>query len=285
MTNSKTLFQDFVSRITLPETKEEIAGIGFMVFEKLFGLSHMQILTQSLVEVSSIQQRQLDHILGRLNQHEPVQYVLGQSWFHGRLFEVNRSVLIPRPETEELVKTTLQSMSSTPGEKLTLLDIGTGSGAIAITLALELPHAEVHATDISHDALDTAKRNAAKLNANVSFMFHNILRQDLPLQAWDVIVSNPPYISLSEKASMSNNVVHYEPELALFVPDDEPLIFYDALVKKGKRGLKLGGLLCVEINERFGTAVRDLFVQQGFLGTTITQDVSGKDRIVSGRRP
>lgn len=280
MTNSKKLFNDFVSKINLPD-REEASAAAFLIFEKMFKLSKTNILAQEMVEVSNIQERGLDSMIERLNRYEPVQYILGESFFVGRLFNVNSGVLIPRPETEEMVGTVIQ-LSKSMRRPLTVLDIGTGSGCIAITLALEIPDAEVHASDISNQALETARGNAAKLGADVSFIFHNILRQELPLQAWDIIVSNPPYIAESEKSSMNKNVLQYEPELALFVPNDEALIYYEAIAKKATKALKQGGLVCVEINEAYGQAVKDLFTSVGFSDTKILKDLSGKDRIVLG---
>jgi release factor glutamine methyltransferase len=281
MNNSKLLFQDFIKAITLPESREEISGIAYLVFEDLFGLSKTQILTEKNITISSSDQARLTAIIARINQHEPVQYILGGAEFFGRRFKVNPAVLIPRPETEELVRTVLDSKPAA-GRSLKILDIGTGSGCIPVTLALEMDGAEVFATDISPEALTVAKENATKLNARVTFLEHDILREEIAIGNLDVVVSNPPYILPREQKDMKKNVVDHEPHLALFTPENDPLIFYRSIAGKAKAVLKKGGLLCVEINEQYGDAVRELFSAAGYDPVQIVRDLSGKNRIVKG---
>lgn len=281
MNNSKLLFHDFVKAITLPESREEIQGIAYLVFENLFGLSKAQILAEKTITISPSDEAKLREAAQRINRHEPVQYVLGEADFFGRKFKVSPAVLIPRPETEELVRMIIDcTPAATEGPKI--LDIGTGSGCILITLALEIPGSIVFASDVSTGALAVAKDNAAKLNARVTFMEHDILREELTLHALDVVVSNPPYIAPEEQRDMKSNVVDHEPHLALFTPGDDPLIFYRKIVSKAKTALKSGGLLCVEINERYGEAVSELFTAAGYKNVQIVKDLSGKDRIVRG---
>jgi release factor glutamine methyltransferase len=193
---------------------------------------------------------------------------------------VNSAVLIPRPETEELIS----ELKSILRYSASILDIGTGSGCISITLALELRGSKVFATDVSDQALSLSKENNTRLGATVQFLKHDILHEEIPFSGLDVIVSNPPYIVFSEKEQMQPNVVNFEPHLALFVPENDPLIFYKKIASKAYAALKAGGLLCVEINERFGGEVAKLFLDSGFEEIKIIRDLSGKERIVRGKK-
>lgn len=275
--NSKKIFQDLVSRIKIEDSEDEIRGISYLILEHVYGLSRTDILSGREIPSISTAAIKVDEIIMRLNRNEPVQYILGEAYFLGRKFKVNSSVLIPRPETEELVKTVINVHT---GNRI--LDIGTGSGCIPISLALEIPGSEVYATDVSDDALDIATENAASLNAKVNFIQHDILREKIPLTGLDVVVSNPPYVLLKEKRGMKDNVVTFEPHLALFVPDDDPLIFYKVIAKKANETLRTGGLLCVEINEQLGEAVASVFSKHGFETIEIVKDIFNKDRIVKG---
>ncbi len=287
MKNSKALFQDLVKQITLNEDRDEIHSMAHEILENLLGLSRTDILSEKQIETSKIEAKLTD-VIKRVNQHEPIQYIFGEAYFFGRKFRVNPSVLIPRPETEELVRLIISEMKNRPthsidiDSKIKILDIGTGSGCIPISLALEITDSEVFAIDISEDALQIAQQNATSLNAEVQFSRLDILNDDIPFQNLDVVVSNPPYIALSEKKDMGNNVVDHEPHLALFVEDEDALIFYSAIVSKSKKVLKSGGLLAVEINERFGKEVADLFKHNNFQAIEVIKDLSGKDRIVKG---
>ena len=223
----------------------------------------------------------MNEIAERINNHEPVQYILGECFFYGRIFKVNPSVLIPRPETEELVRCVIDFARRREKANCGVLDIGTGSGCIATTLALELRGAKVFATDVSERALELASANAAMLGANVQFLQHNVLREALAFSV-DIVVSNPPYIAWNERSAMARNVTDYEPELALFVDSNDPLLFYKAIVNRAKESLSLNGLLAVEINERFGEDVRKLFAENDLREVEILQDALGKDRIVKG---
>jgi release factor glutamine methyltransferase len=279
MKNSKTLFQDFVNRITVQESREEITSIAYLVFENLFGFSKTDVLSEKEIQYS--RDNDLNEIVERVNRHEPIQYILGQAAFYGRSFTVNPSVLIPRPETEELVRFILNFLGQSNTINRQIIDIGTGSGCIAITLFLELSDAKIFATDVSERALQIASHNALKMNAQVQFLKHDILESPLPFQA-DIIVSNPPYIGLDERNTLSKNVVDYEPDLALFVDSKDPLVFYRALIKRAKESLGENGLLAVEINERYGQDVCQLFRDHKFDDVYVLQDVFGKDRIVKG---
>jgi release factor glutamine methyltransferase len=279
MTNSKTLFKDFINSLTLNESYAEIESITYLTFEHLFGLSKAQILAGKEL-VDGVSRNRLQEIVARLNQHEPIQYILGEALFFGRTFRVNRSVLIPRPETEDLVRLVLDHLRK-KNTKSRIVDLGTGSGCIAITLSLELPGSEILATDVSPEALTIAAENAQKLNAAVYFEQHDILRNTLNFSA-DVIVSNPPYISTHERHVMAKNVVDFEPDVALFVNDDDPFVFYRAIISNAEKLLVPGGLLAVEINERYGNEILELFNKQNFRDTDIVNDIYGKNRIVKG---
>ena len=281
MMNSKTLFRDFVNGIELLESRDEIQSMAYLVFENILGLTKTAILAEESVNLSEAMRNRLDEIVARINRFEPVQYILGEGYFYGRSFNVNPAVLIPRPETEELVKLVIDFVRKSNRKNYHVLDIGTGSGCIAITLALELNGIEVFGTDISEEGLVTASANAQKLNASVQFLNHDVLSSKLPFSI-DVLVSNPPYIGWNEFNTMSKNVVEYEPKLALFVDSEEPLLFYEAIVTRARESLTPGGLVAVEINERFGREVQRLFIANDFAEVEIIQDALGKDRIVKG---
>jgi release factor glutamine methyltransferase len=276
MTNSKELFNDLLSRITLNEDKAEIQSIVYLILENKFGLSKTDVLSGK--KINTADQALLTSIISRLNKHEPIQYILGSAHFFGRSFSVNSSVLIPRPETELLIDEILKFTQpiKTP---IQILDIGTGSGCIAITLALEIPNSLVTAIDISMDALICARQNTTALKASVNFKELDILTQESTDQ-YDLIVSNPPYISVEEKESMRKNVLAYEPHLALFAPQHDPLIFYRTIASKCKKNLTPQGSLWLEINERFGNEVCALMEEQGFKNVRILKDLDGKDRMV-----
>ena len=275
MTNSKELFNELVNNVRLDDSREEIHSIIYLLLEDKLGLSKTDIMTGK--EISPVVQGYFNEIIQRINEHEPIQYILGKADFYGRQFVVNRSVLIPRPETELLVAAVIKENMSSP----TILDIGTGSGCIAITLALEIISSKVYGVDISEDALMVAKQNANNLRAKVNFSKLDILGDTLPDQQYDIIVSNPPYIAHAEKKDMKTNVLEFEPHLALFVADHDPLIFYKMIAKKGKSYLNHGGKVFVEINERFGQNVSDVFIKEGYSLVKILKDIDNKDRIVT----
>lgn len=276
MTNSKELFNDLLRRITLNEDKGEIQSIIYLILENKFGLSKTDVLSEK--KIKTVDPTLLDSIISRLNQDEPIQYILGSANFFGRSFDVNSSVLIPRPETELLVDE-IKSFTKPIKAPCRILDIGTGSGCIAISLALEIPNSLVTAIDISKDALICANENAVVLGASVNFIELDILNQEL-IDQFDLIVSNPPYISVEEKKSMKQNVLTYEPHLALFAPQNDPLIFYRTIAAKCRKNLTSHGSLWLEVNEHFGEEVRNLLETQGFQNVQILKDLDGKDRMI-----
>jgi release factor glutamine methyltransferase len=279
MKDSKGLFEDFLAKITLSDDEDEISAVAFMVFENVLGISRMDILRAKSVEPSSDQLSRLEKIAERINQHEPIQYILGEADFFGRKFRVNSAVLIPRPETEELVREVKNFIGRTSAAG-NMMDIGTGSGCIAVTLSLEFPHARVYASDVSREALTVAEENSKRLGAKVLFIHHDILLSSIATDDLDIVVSNPPYVTKLEKGQMAANVTRFEPHSALFVPDNDPLIFYKAIASKAYAALKTGGLLAVEINEKFGRDVAQIFFDAGFHDIGVVKDISGKERIV-----
>ncbi|MBI1766947.1 MAG: peptide chain release factor N(5)-glutamine methyltransferase [Bacteroidetes bacterium] len=270
LTNSKAVFRLIKSRLTLDDP-DEAHAIALAIMEKYYGFNLTDILSGKDVENIDF-----SLIIERINQHEPIQYILGEAVFYGRKFKVNSSVLIPRPETELLVQEVINENFVSPR----ILEIGTGSGCIAIALKLEIPASQVYSLDISENAISVAKENAAALKAEVEFIHKDFL-QDFSIEPFDVIVSNPPYIKESEKTSMRPNVLEHEPHQALFVPNEDPLLFYKAIASKSKSLLKPGGKIFVEINEQFGEAIKELFENTSFHQVEIIKDFDDKHRIVT----
>ncbi|MFT4204097.1 MAG: peptide chain release factor N(5)-glutamine methyltransferase [Chitinophagaceae bacterium] len=259
--------------------EREAQAIAEMVFEKLTGLTRIQLLLDRAGWLTSDQLRQLQSWKEDLLRHRPVQYVLGEAWFMGMPFFVQEGALVPRPETEELVLWVLETMDGKPGNAL---DIGTGSGCVAISIARNNPQLHVLAVDSSPEALRIAEKNNQKLQANVSFREMDILvanANDFP-EKWDVIVSNPPYIAEMERNDMNHNVLGFEPEMALFVPDADPLLFYRAIANLATQILRSGGYLFFEINEKFGKEVVDLLAFLGFKDVVLRKDLQGRHRLV-----
>lgn len=340
-------------RLTVIYNEREAQAIVRTVLDALFGMSLTDICLGKVTQLSADDTTRLEKIMQRLEKSEPVQYVLGAEWFAGRLFDVAPGVLIPRPETEDLVKWACdeakekekednskeergkeekevskkrealkkeeQPLSSPlkeekeglrkgedapkkeeqllssllknnnevseKGEEAphpSILDIGTGSGCIAITVALALPQAHVTAWDISTDALAIAAGNAHRLGASVRFEHQDALSAPDDEERWDVIVSNPPYICDRERADMSDNVLSYEPELALFVPDSDPLLFYRAIARYASKALKPGGRLLFETNTAYAHEVAQAMADEGFTAIEVRNDCFGKPRMVKG---
>lgn len=340
-------------RLTVIYNEHEAQAIVRTVLDALFGMSLTDICLGKVTQLSADDTTRLEKIMQRLEKSEPVQYVLGSEWFAGRLFDVAPGVLIPRPETEDLVKWACdeakekekednskeergkeekevskkreapkkeeQPLSSPlkeekegvrkgkdaskkeeqllsslfknnkevskKGEEAphpSILDIGTGSGCIAITIALTLPQARVTAWDISTDALAIAAGNAHRLGASVRFEHQDALSAPDDEERWDVIVSNPPYICDRERADMSDNVLSYEPELALFVPDSDPLLFYRAIARYASKALKPGGRLLFETNTAYAHEVAQAMANEGFTAIEVRNDCFGKPRMVKG---
>ena len=261
----------------------EAKAIARMTYDVRFGLTLSDLCLGKDTQLSADDQTELEEIAKRLLQGEPIQYVLGQADFCGRTFWVNEHVLIPRPETEELC----QWIFTQKGRFLLckILDIGTGSGCIAITLAAENPEAEVTAWDLSEEALAVARENAKRTDVHVSFeqvdalhLTSDILHQTSGV--YDLIVSNPPYICKKERATMEANVLEHEPHTALFVPDDDPLLFYRAIAQYGQTALKDGGWLSFEMNPIYADALVDMLSGMSYHDIEIKEDAYGKQRMI-----
>ena len=225
-----------------------------------------------------------DELLKQLKKEVPIQYLLGKTNFYGLDFEVNENVLIPRSETEELVEWIInENTSRDKNKKLRILDIGTGTGCIAISLASNLPHAEVVAIDVSKKAIETAKRNAVRNNVEVTFVLLDILKEEELRCQFDIIVSNPPYVRNLEKAEIKKNVLDYEPHLALFVEDHDALIFYRKIALLAKKALLEKGKLYFEINQYLGKEMTDLLESMDFKNVELRKDIYDNDRMISGK--
>ena len=280
MSNSKDVFAWLVSHISLDEPPDEIKSIAYLLMDHEYGLSRSQILAGSPLAAADL--TRLKQLVARINLGEPVQHILGEQHFYGRPFKVNQDVLIPRPETETVITCAVEYARHLNKQQLSILDIGTGSGCLAITLDLEIEQAQVVGTDISLLALDVAMANNLFHKASVRFIKNDILNDPLPEGPFDLIVSNPPYVTSKEKSDMKNNVLHFEPHTALFTPESDPLFFYRSILSKSVNQLCPGGMLIVEINEKYGGEIADLFLYHRFQKVEILVDLAGKDRVVRG---
>lgn len=266
---SKQIQQAIVFRYSAAEAR----AIAHAYLNIKFGVNTLEILMDKAVEEPT----NFAADLARLSAGVPLQYVTEKAYFYDRLFALNSSTLIPRPETEELV---LQVLKLLGKEEKHILDVGTGSGCIAITLALEAPHAQVTAWDLASAAIEKARENAEELGANVVFCQQDIFGWRTDLTMWDIIVSNPPYVLESEKTDMEAHVLDHEPHLALFVPDADPLKFYRVIGEMAQERLKPGGYLCFEINRAFGVQNISLAEAQGFQHIRLLKDFHGNDRML-----
>lgn len=272
--------QFLIAELNSAYDAREASNITDWVLESLTGLSRVDRLVKTDHLLHPEQIATLKRYAAELIKHRPVQYVLHESWFHGLRFYVNENVLIPRPETEELVQLIIEDHSN--ASSLSVIDIGTGSGCIPVSLKHSLPQATVYACDVSSGALEVAAKNARELKADITFIQQDILDASLwhQLPEVDVIVSNPPYIPESDQATMHANVLEYEPHLALFVSNDDPLTFYRAIAELAQTKLAPEGSVYAEIHEDLGPATIRLFSQSGFAQTRLIKDMQGKDRMI-----
>ena len=282
-------YSEIWHRIATSYEDGEARAIARILIEELFGLSYTDIVCGATDQLSADDTLRLDTAVRRIEQGEPLQHVLGYADFCGNHFGVNASVLIPRPETEWLVDEGERLMNdasnAAPSAPKRILDIGTGSGCIAISLKLRLGEAYVEAWDISEEALLTAESNAKALKAEVAFCKRDALRAEESAAPWNLIVSNPPYICDSERAAMDDNVLLHEPHTALFVPDDDPLRFYRAIARYALRSLSDGGSLLFECNTRYAEATGEMMREMGFEDVTVNDDCFGLPRFVKGSSP
>jgi len=258
-----------------PET--EIKSFSYLMIEKITGFSRTEIIVNKNTHFSVEQHHVIESFIEKLKKNIPIQYILGETEFYGLCFTVNESVLIPRPETEELVDWI--RTENDRNSALKILDIGTGSGCIAISVKHEFPNSAVSAFDISEEALETAQSNADLNKLKVHFSKVDILHTDNLEQKWDIIVSNPPYVLENEKTNMEANVLEHEPHLALFVPDNDPLLFYRQIALFAQKHLNNNGKLYFEINRQFGAETIDLLNKFGFTNVELRKDISGNDRM------
>lgn len=271
-----------IRRISATMEEGEAKAVAMLLFEKLFGLSQTDVLMGKAEELEAADVQRLDKCVDRICGGEPVQYVLGKADFMGMELDVTPAVLIPRPETEELVNEVVNALADRKSPRI--LDIGTGSGCIALAIKQLIPLAEVTAWDISPEALRVARNNAEQFGLDICFEQRDILSTNLSVmsEVFDLIVSNPPYICRQESEEMERRVTDFEPHAALFVPDDDPLLFYRAITRFATVALRTGGQLFFEINRRFGRQVCELMRQAGFEGVTLKTDQFDNPRIVYG---
>ena len=258
----------------------EVQAMIRIICEDVFNYDPVDVALRQESELPDFAAERISDIISRLRRHEPLQYIVGTALFHGHKFKVTPAVLIPRPETEQLVDLIVDENTASD---LRVLDMGTGSGCIAISLARALKFAQVDAFDISQDALAVARENAADLKVKVR-LFQSDMLAPQPAARYDIIVSNPPYICWSERESMERNVLDYEPGQALFVPDNEPLLFYKAIAPYAAQSLERGGRLYLEINQRFGNEVKRLLEDCGLDEVRIIEDSFGRVRFAAAVR-
>ena len=299
MSTAQAFFRFLTSELATAYDRAEAQAIAYRLLGHFLSLSRTDVLLDKPI---SGNQPDWSALLTRLKAHEPVQYVLGEEDFYGRTFAVTPATLIPRPETEELVSLVVQEARreefqfsifkrNAARAQFSILDLGTGSGCIAVTLALELPGAHVTAWDISPEALAVARQNAQRLEADVRFEQRDVLNSQFSIfkrnaarSQFSILVSNPPYVARAEAATIHPNVLDHEPHLALFVPDDDPLLFYKAADDLGLKSLVPGGRVFLEINARFGAETAAVFLQRGYESAQVLRDLAGKDRFVRAVR-
>ena len=285
-------YQDFWRQLAPTYGEGEAKAVARLVYEVRFGLTWTDICAGKEAVLSDDDQAQLAEILRRLLRQEPVQYVLGVADFCGRTFVVTPSVLIPRPETEELCQWVIEGEKAQVdgSSEPRILDVGTGSGCIAVTLAAAMPEAQVTAWDISEDALQVARENAKRVHVHVAFQQVDVLNIPSsssllpPPSTYNCIVSNPPYICNKERAKMEANVLEHEPHQALFVPDDDPLLFYRFIAKLGLQTLSQGGWLYFEVNPLFAEQLAQLLSAMAYHDIAIREDRFGKPRMIRARK-
>ena len=278
---TKELYRYFLVQLQEIYSLNEATIITDWVFEKVVNIKKTDLLKNPNTDVTVAAHGLLNQKLLQLLKHKPVQYVLGEAWFYNMKLKVNEHVLIPRPETEELVELIIADRKKKVTDP-SILDIGTGSGCIPVALKKHLPAAKLTAIDISDDAIAVAKENAQHFHTNIQFRQYNFLDEGnwISFPSFDIIVSNPPYIPLSEKEKLDKNVVENEPHTALFVPDKEPLLFYKKIAAFGKKHLTKEGKIYMEVHETHAVEVAEFF-KQHYPKVVLKKDIYGKDRIVT----
>lgn len=277
MQDLKQLTAIWTNKLSALYSEREVRNILLLVLEDIFGFNRSALLVSKEIALSEAQLNKLDQIASRLQTGEPVQYIIGFTYFDDLKIGVAPGVLIPRPETEELVSWIFESIQNK--EKPEVEDWCTGSGCIALALKNRMPDADVRGMDVSQEALEIARSNAKDLHLDVSFEFHDALNIEKTRKV-DVIVSNPPYIPWLEKEQMHQNVTDFEPDLALFVPDENPLLFYKAIAEYAAKNLNKDGFLFFELHEKFGSETKTMTEQLGFTDVEVRQDLQGKNRML-----
>jgi len=284
----QSAYQFYLEKLQTIYNLEEAKAIANNVFEEVMLVKPHQIKILN-IDLSEEEEANLMDILERLLTHEPIQYILGNAWFYGNKFSVTPNVLIPRSETEDLVELVIEKVNKNYKNETAnfqLIDIGTGSGCVAVSLKLAIPHWQVFGLDKSKNALTIAKQNAKSLNVDVHFIEDDILniQQQETIQFFDVIVSNPPYILEQEQLNMGKNVLNFEPPEALFVANNSPLIFYEAIANYALQYLKKDGFLFFEINQVFGAETLKILADKGFVNLELIKDINQNDRMISCRK-
>jgi release factor glutamine methyltransferase len=279
-----SIYNHFKNQLKAVYDDREAENISDWIFENVTGLKRWERRETRNKELNETDSEKLKKYLDELLKHKPVQYVLNEAWFYKRKFYVNENVLIPRPETEELVEWIVKDAKNNAGDnskQTNIIDIGTGSGCIPVSLKKELPEANVTAIDVSEKALVVSKKNGKELNASIDFFQIDFLKEDewKALPQIDIIVSNPPYIPINEKEILAKNVIDFEPEIALFVENNDPFIFYKAIAKFAKCHLKEKGKIYVEVHEEYAKQVKIIFENAGLI-SEIKKDIYGKERML-----
>lgn len=276
----KEAYQQILLQLYALYENREAANIADMVIEHVTGLRKIDRIIYKTLQIDELQQKKIEHISLQLLSHVPIQYVLKEAWFYGMKFYIDRNVLIPRPETEELIEWIVKELEDSR-LNLQVLDIGTGSGCIPISLKKKISTANISSIDISEAAIEVAKKNAIQLNTQISFIQSDFLDENSwgNFSEFDIIVSNPPYIKQSEQVNMSQHVISQEPHLALFVTDENALIFYKKIALFGKGHLTESGKIFVELNEALGKETENIFKEHGYT-TQLKKDLQRKDRML-----
>ncbi|RRJ90504.1 peptide chain release factor N(5)-glutamine methyltransferase [Flavobacterium macacae] len=279
---AKEYRNNFIKKLTPIYDVLEAESFFYIILEDFHQMKRIDLALNTTFEFSDSEVEKWNSVLEQLVNQIPIQYILGNAHFYGLEFEVNENTLIPRPETEELVEWIIKQNEFS--DRIKILDIGTGSGCIAISLAKNLPNAKVFAIDVSKKALETAKRNASKNKVEVTFLLKNILETEDLEQHFDIIVSNPPYVRNLEMVEIKKNVLEFEPHLALFVEDNDALVFYRKISELAQKNLSDNGQLYFEINQYLGSEMIDLLELKNFQNIELRKDIYDNDRMIFGRK-
>ena len=278
----KNYKSEFIKALSSLYDEMEIESFFYIILEQFHNKKRIDLALQPEMEMDALQLLRWETVLSELKKEKPIQYILGETEFYGLRFRVNENTLIPRPETEELVELIISDNQMTKNtNSFTILDIGTGSGCIAISLAKNLSNAKVSAIDVSEKALEMAKKNAEINEVNVNFILADVLKLSTLQEKYDVIVSNPPYVRNLEKHEIKPNVLEFEPHLALFVEDDDALIFYRKIAELALKNVSENGKLYFEINQYLGKETVELLENLGFKNVKLIKDIYENDRMIS----